>query len=92
MPDGVPVNRNFVVMLKNGIPAIDWGDGLFQDILTGDFLNCQEKDVDHTIQDIELDSLIFSRRIYSYDASTIYLFPLPEPSRIVAMSFCEPRS
>ena len=81
MPEGMPVNRNFVVMMKDGVPAIDWGDGLFQDILTGDFFDRQDKDVDHTIQDKELDPLVFARRIYSYDAATIYLFPLPEPPR-----------
>jgi hypothetical protein len=81
MTDGTPVNRNFVVMLRNGIPAIDWGGGVFQDILSGDFLHCAEMDVDHTILDDELDQLMLTSHIYSYNAQTIYLYSLPEPPR-----------
>lgn len=81
MTYGTPVNRNFVVILRNGIPAIDWGDGLFQDILSGDFLHCVEMDVDHTIQDEELDQLVWASRIRSYNSQVVYLYPLPEPPR-----------
>ena len=81
MTGGTPVNRSFVVILRNGIPAIDWGEGLFQDILSGDFIHCVEMDIDHTIQDEELDQLARTGRIYSYNTQTIYLYPLPEPPR-----------
>ncbi len=81
MPDGTPVNRNFVVILKDGTPVIDWGEGLFQDIWSGDFLHCRETDIDHTIQDPELDQLVLTNRAYSYNSSTVLLYTLPEPTR-----------
>jgi hypothetical protein len=81
MSDGTPVNRSSLVLLKNGIPAIDWGEGRFQDILSGDFLHCTENEIDHTIQDKELDQLILINRVYSYNINTVFLYPLPEPPR-----------
>jgi len=79
MTGGTPVNRHWVVVLQNGIAAIDWGNGLFQDILSGEFIHGTEADVSHTIQDDELEQLKHMSRIYQYDANIVYVFPLPEP-------------
>ena len=68
-------------MLKNGMPAIDWGDCLFQDILSGEFIHCGELDIDHTIQDEELDQLVHIRRVYSYNLNTVWVYPLPDLPR-----------
>lgn len=79
MTGGTPVNRHCVVMLHKGIPVIDWGNGLFQDILSGEFIHGTEADVSHTIQDDELKQLKNVNRIYRYDANIVYVYPLPEP-------------
>lgn len=81
MSDGMPVTRSFVVILKNGIPVIDWGENNYQDILSGDFIHCSEHDVDHAIQDAELDQLVLIKRVYSYTAATVFTYLLPELPR-----------
>jgi hypothetical protein len=79
MPGGTPVNRHWVVILQNGNPVIDWGNGMFQDILTGQFIRGTDADISHTILDDELDQLKHLSRIYQYDANNVYIYPLPEP-------------
>ena len=68
-------------MLKNGNPVIDWGDDLFQDIHSGEFIHGTEADISHTIQDDELELLKHMGRIYYYDAMYVYIYPLPELPR-----------
>jgi hypothetical protein len=84
MTGGTPVNRNWVVILQNGNPVIDWGNDLFQDILNGQFIHGTEADISHTIQDDELEQLKHMCRIYSYNANYVYIYPLPEtPHRTI---------
>ena len=79
MTGGTPVNRHGVVILQSGIPVIDWGNELFQDILSGQFIHGTEADISHTILDEELEQLKHMSRIYRYDANYVYVYPLPEP-------------
>ena len=39
MSTGTPINRQWVIVLKDGNIVIDWGDGLYQDVRSGDFVN-----------------------------------------------------
>lgn len=81
---GTPINRHWIVILQDGTTAIDWGDGLFQDILSGDFSHKCEGDVSHTILDEELEHLRLANHIYRYDANLVYIHPLPEsPKRTI---------
>jgi hypothetical protein len=66
-------------VLQNGITAIDWGDGIYQDILSGEFIHGTDADVSHTILDDELEHLKHTNHIYKYDANNVYIYPLPEP-------------
>jgi hypothetical protein len=81
MPGGTPVSRHWVVMLKDGNAAVDWGDNLFQDIMSGDFMHCDEEDISHDILDDELEILKRAGRVDSYDAQFVYLYSMPEPPR-----------
>ena len=78
-PGGMPVNRHWVVMLQNGIPAIDWGNGLFQDILNGQFIHGTDVDISHTVLEEELEQLKHMDTICGYDLNSVYVYPLPEP-------------
>jgi hypothetical protein len=81
MPDGMPVGRSWIVVLRNGIIAVDWGDGLFQEIISGDFLeHIKENQVSHRALDSDLDWLIRAGRIVSYDQRQAYFLSLPERS------------
>jgi hypothetical protein len=78
MPGGTPINRQWILALKDGSVVIDWGDGLFQDVRSGDFVQVKESDVSHHILNEELDWLMHIGRVSAYTAVTVWLPNLPE--------------
>jgi hypothetical protein len=84
MIGGTPVNRHWVIVLKDGTIAIDWGDGLYQDVRSGDFVVVFEKDISHHVLDVELDWLTRIGRVASYTRLTVNFHSLPErPQRTI---------
>lgn len=84
MSGGTPVNRQWVLALKDGDIAIDWGDGIFQDVRSGDFIHVVEKDISHHVLDEELDWLTRIGRVASYTRQTVRFNSLPErPQRTI---------
>ena len=77
MMGGVPVERQWVLVLKNGTVAIDWGDGLFQDVYSGKFFEGTEAQVSHTITDGELDMLQYAGYA-TFDGRNVFFQGLPE--------------
>ena len=75
---GSTVNRQFLVMKKDGTPMVDWGGGLYQDIDTGAFRRLQDKDISHTITDKELNSMKLSGLILGFDDQVVNLRLLPD--------------
>ena len=78
MADGTPVNRHWVMVLQDGTIAIDWGDGIFQDVRDGNFITVVENDISHHILNEDLDWLIRIGRVKSYTASMVWFSSLPE--------------
>ncbi len=78
---GTPIARQWVFVLKNGVIAIDWGDGLAQDLATGEFFRFEARDFSHVAYDAELDLLRRQGRILGYDQQQVYVGNLPEPPR-----------
>jgi len=78
MAEGTPVNRQWVLVLQDGTIAIDWGDSIFQDVRSGDFITVEERDISHHIVNEDLDWLIKIGRVKSYTALTVYFCNLPE--------------
>ncbi len=76
-----PVNRTLIIVLQDGTPVLDWGDGNAQDLLTGEFRSFKEGEYSHPIQDKELDVLKQTGRIKDYDSRQVYLLQMPEPPR-----------
>lgn len=84
MADGTPVNRQWVLVLKDGAIVIDWGDNLFQDVRQGDFIRVEEKEISHHITNEELDWLIRIGRVKSFNNLTVWFSSLPErPQRTI---------
>ena len=84
MAGGTPINRQWILALKNGMIVIDWGDGLFQDVRTGDFLSVLEAEISHHILNEELDWLIRIGRVSTYTTTTVWFPSLPErPQRTI---------
>jgi hypothetical protein len=81
MSHGNPISRHWIVTLKNEVIVIDWGNGLFQDLSTGEFFLGSEKDIAHTAFDSELDMLERSGHIVDFDGNTVFTGSLPEPPR-----------
>ncbi len=75
---GTPINRQWIIVLKDGSIVIDWGDGLFQDIRSGEFLDVNEEDISHHVINQELDWLIKIGRVAAYDSITVQCHSLPE--------------
>ena len=78
---GSPISRQWIYMLTNGSPVIDWGDGKVQDMYSGEFLPFEERDYSHGITDRELDVLKNAGRVASYDTKNVFVNSLPEPPR-----------
>lgn len=81
MPQGTPIPRGLVFVLKTGRTVVDWGDGRVQDIESGRFLPFLEADYGRAISDQDLDRLRNIGRVNSFDGRLVYLRPLPEPPR-----------
>ena len=78
MPNGTPINRQWIFVTREGIVAIDWGNGLAQDIATGDFFEYKATLYSRPAGDRELDQLVRMGRIEKYDHTTAYIYALPE--------------
>lgn len=81
---GTPLNRQWIIVLNDGMVVIDWGDGVYQDIVSGDFLPIREEDVSHHIINQELDWLTKIGCVASYDNLFVHVHSLPErPQRTI---------
>jgi hypothetical protein len=78
VPAGIQVNRQWILVLKDGSIVIDWGDGMFQDVRSGDFSKFSEEEISHHIKDDELDWLKRIGRVEKYDTTQVFIFRLPE--------------
>ncbi len=72
------INRNWLMMLDSGIVVIDWGDGLYQDIITGKFMRCNSEEISHVAMESELIYLKKVGRIDDFDSKHVYVHGLPE--------------
>ena len=81
MHKGTPLDRQWVFVLKNGVVAVDWGNGLAQDLATGEFFHFEEQDFSHAAYDHELEILQRQGRILGYDQQRVYVGNLPELPR-----------
>ena len=78
MATGTPVNRQWVLVLQDGRIVIDWGDTMFQDVRSGEFIQVKEHEISHRATDEILEWLKRINRVASYDSQVVYFFNLPE--------------
>ena len=84
MPNGTPFKREFVLVLEDGRVVLDWGDGLFQDLNTGDFLEGLKVLASHKIENPQLELLIRAGRVERFNRHEVIFLNLPErPSRMI---------
>ena len=80
MSAGTPILRQWILVLHSGVVVVDWGDGQYQDIYTGEFLRLGANEISHTAQNIELEMLKRTSRVDAYDAVQAWVMTLPERS------------
>lgn len=73
----VPISRQWVIVLHNGDIVIDWGDGVFQDVISGMILFKVDQSGSHTIQNDECAWLESRGVIQGFDAAQVYVTHLP---------------
>jgi hypothetical protein len=78
MPAGTPINRQWVLIMRDGSVVIDWGGGRFLDINNGDMRICSENEISHHIQDSELDHLKSTGQVSWYNNQLVYFPGLPD--------------
>ncbi|HJW91384.1 MAG TPA: hypothetical protein VJ436_12145 [Anaerolineales bacterium] len=81
MPSGVPLDRQWIFVLKDGRVVFDWGDELIQDLLSGEFIQGAKVQFNHPIRDDELEILRRAGRVGRFDSRQVYVYFLPEPPR-----------
>ena len=84
MPNGTPFKREFILVLEDGRVVLDWGDGLFQDLDTGDFLEGLKVLASHKIENPQLELLIRAGRVERFNHHEVIFLNLPErPSKMI---------
>jgi hypothetical protein len=78
MPDGTPFGRDFVLVFEDGRIVLDWGDGLLQDLETGDFFHGEEKYSSRKIENAELELLKRAGRVKYFNKREVFFLNLPE--------------
>lgn len=78
MPDGLAINRRWVLVLVNGAVIIDWGNSAFQDVHSGEIFEELSLIGSHTIQEEELVWMKRTGEIVDYDEANVYVSNLPE--------------
>ena len=78
MPGGTPVYRQWVLVLNDGAVVVDWGDGVYQDVYSGDFLPTGAAPLGHPAQNSDLDMLLRASRVSHYDTQQVWIINLPE--------------
>ncbi len=64
-------------MLTNGTSALDWGDGMAQELLSGAFICYSADEYGHVLTHDELTSLVQAGRVASFtpNQAAIYAWP-----------------
>ena len=100
MPAGFAINRQLVFILKNGAVVVDWGNGWGADLERGEFIQFEEQDLSHAVQDDELESLKTMALVAEYNQLQVYFTYTPEVvsyacrsvSQGVGRMFCLPKT
>ena len=84
MTSGTPFSREFVLVLEDGRIVLDWGDGLYQDVRSGEFFLKSEGIVCRMIENAELELLKRAGQVQHFDRQDVYFINLAErPSKTI---------
>ena len=78
MSGGTPVHRQWVLVLPNGEIVVDWGDGLVQNVFSGEFMQISETQSCVPVQNEDLEMLVRASRVAHFDGQQVWFINLPE--------------
>ena len=71
------INRKWIFMLKDGTATLDWGEGMAQKLLSGEFTCYTPDEYSHVLRDEEMLPLIEAGRITSFNAQQVAIRAWP---------------
>lgn len=81
MPTGTPINRQWVVVLLDGRVVIEWGEGEFQDALSGELIRGSSTLISHLATTEDLERLKRAGRVEDFNERIVYFQGLTETPR-----------
>lgn len=81
MPSGIPVNRQWVVVMRDGRVSIEWREGEYQDALSGEVYRSTPAQISHPVTNEDLDRLKRAGRVEEYNERMVYFLGLTEVPR-----------
>ena len=78
MPGGTAIDRQWIVVLEDGTPILDWDNGLGLNLLSGEYIRYQQGEYTRAIQDDELEMLKRAGRVSNYNHRQVFILGLPE--------------
>ena len=78
MSEGTPIPRQFVLVTQDGEIVIDWGNRIYQDIISGETIILKNDNIAYPIKEPELVWLKNNGAISDFDRLSVYVFNLPE--------------
>ncbi|GAB4580022.1 MAG: hypothetical protein Fur0022_27610 [Anaerolineales bacterium] len=71
------INRTWIFALADGRPALDWGEGLAQHLLSGEFICYLPEEYGHLLDDDELTALVAVGRVAEFNATQVAISAWP---------------
>lgn len=81
MPSGIPVNRQWVVVMRDGRVSIEWREGEYQDALSGEVYSASPAEISHPVSNEDLDRLKRAGRVEEFNERMVYFLGLTEVPR-----------
>ncbi|MAT41302.1 MAG: hypothetical protein CL609_03095 [Anaerolineaceae bacterium] len=79
MNEGIPIQRQFVLVSNQGNIVIDWGSQQYQDVFSGEYLSFNENQPLNPIQEADLIWLKNAGIIHAFNVQQVYFSNLPQP-------------
>lgn len=71
------INRKWMFTLKDGTAALDWGEGVAQALLSGEFVSYTADDYSHLLRDDEMSLLVSAGRVAGFNDQQAAICPWP---------------
>lgn len=71
------INRQWIFKLKDGTIALDWGEGMAQELLSGEFICYAPDEYGHVLLEEEFSSLLDAGRVSTFNREQAAIIAWP---------------